>query len=54
MIDLPKVGVGQPAEVLRARLLTAPAALVYDAGRPVALIDRTALARWAASRKDHS
>ncbi|MEV0985162.1 pyridoxal-phosphate dependent enzyme [Brevibacterium sp. NPDC049920] len=54
MIDLPKVGVGQTAEVLRARLLTAPAALVYDAGRPVALIDRTALARWAASRKDHS
>lgn len=54
MIDLPKVGVGQPAEVLRARLLTAPAALVYDAGRPVALIDRTAFARWAASRKDHS
>ncbi|WP_295689963.1 pyridoxal-phosphate dependent enzyme [uncultured Brevibacterium sp.] len=54
MIDLPKVGVGQPAEVLRAHLLTAPAALVYDAGRPVALIDRTALARWAASRKDHS
>ena len=35
---------GGSAEVLRARLLTAPAALVYDAGRPVALIDRTALA----------
>ncbi|MGW9825610.1 cystathionine beta-synthase [Brevibacterium pityocampae] len=54
LVDLPKVGIGQTAEVLRARLLTAPAALVYDAGRPVALIDRTALARWAASRKDHS
>ncbi|WP_101653100.1 pyridoxal-phosphate dependent enzyme [Brevibacterium ihuae] len=52
LIELPKVGTRQEAATLREKLRTAPAALVYDSGRPIALIDRTAFARWAADRKD--
>ncbi len=46
------IGACQTAEDLREKLRSERGVVVLDAGRPIALLDRTALARWATVRKD--